>query len=71
MAETGFFRYKDIGIIIIILFILAVFSLWIRMLPLFGPEDADILNIVGRMTPSITYGRSSMTSRQFPWIQLV
>ena len=50
MADTGLFRYRNIGIIVILI-ILAAFSLWTRVLPLFGPHAADILSIVGSDDP--------------------
>ena len=70
MAETGFFRYRNIGIIVV-LFILALFALWIRVLPLFGPGVTDILNLVGSDDPLYNLRQIETDACQFPWIQLV
>ncbi len=65
MAETGFFRYRNIGIIVV-LFILALFALWIRVLPLFGPGATDILNLVGSDDPLYNLRQIELMLANFP-----
>ena len=65
MAETGFFRYKNIGIIIILV-LLTVFSLWVRVIPLFGPRAADILNIVAMDDPIYNLRQIELMLANFP-----
>ncbi|HNL85913.1 MAG: oligosaccharyl transferase, archaeosortase A system-associated [Methanoregulaceae archaeon] len=65
MADTGLFRYRNIGIIVILI-ILAAFSLWIRVLPLFGPHAADILSIVGSDDPLYNLRQIEQILANFP-----
>jgi oligosaccharyl transferase (archaeosortase A-associated) len=65
MAETGFFRYKNIGIIILLV-LLTVLSLWVRVIPLFGPQAADILNIVAMDDPIYNLRQIELMLANFP-----
>jgi len=65
METSGFIRYRKY-LIAILLVVMAIFAIWVRMLPSAAAGTTDILNLVGSDDPMYNLRQVEQMNQNFP-----